>query len=822
MLKKNFKSTLAVSLFSTALLVGLSQPVQADETIEPVTADNVDNNQPSSQPETPVETNVETSNSNVATVAADGTKLDSYGVPIVEDSWIIPNRSSVRPAFIYNDEEELDFPYATEEVFIKKGDFDVPLDKAGMPELVIVDNTYYVIKHTPESDTYTYDDEKSGEIKTAPYEGDRILVVRASKEDILKRRPMKGAGLRAIITKEYALPEKVKPATTIKTPLSATKDNSKDPQVNFKAADGNIYTDRIAGQNRFKNAVAISQAGWNQSEVVFLANGYQFADSLTGAPLAALYDAPILLTRADRIEEETIKEIARLKAREVVILGGLRSVNQEIQDQLAKSYVVTRIGGKNRYEQAALVAAEMAKATGKTQDQVFVASGESFADALSIAQVAAQKQIPILLTRGNRVENEFKAYVKPGLSYTIIGGEATISKKVAQEIAKHGKTYRIGGRDRYEVNRNILKQYGNPNNHTYVVSGEAFADALPASVLANKHKTSILLVRNHELTLQEQVLNALNNKTFNHFTLIGGHKTLTQHTEKLMHQPKLLAQYMGVKSSQKITNKDARGLVLNAVTLFSRPELTYHAREIGKIAAEAVVRPIAKAVRADDKTFYQVIYNKLTGWIPADQLRTERLLSHVPYRSQYKPFFAPYGCAGGAASMLLGSVGVNPDIKTLITNVPMEKDGVKGGQNGNNFVQGIGFNKVVEAPVLTKYLNDSYLKNVDHTVENISGYSTDQIIREVLKGNPIQYYGYTAYQFNPAHQNRRNHNKVIAGFKDGKFLVYDPAYNNMNGGPGSTSGNRYYDRGARAWTSRDYFEEEYYLGGKPGSALTIK
>ncbi|MDK6788286.1 hypothetical protein QP330_10600, partial [Actinotignum timonense] len=59
------------------------------------------------------------------------------------------------------------------------------------------------------------------------------------------------------------------------------------------------------------------------------------------------------------------------------------------------------------------------------------------------------------------------------------------------------------------------------------------------------------------------------------------------------------------------------------------------------------------------------------GWIDAKAVAPERVLNHVPYVSQYKPVFAPWGCAGAASAMLLGAKDVDFNLDTLIRNTPM-------------------------------------------------------------------------------------------------------------------------------------------------------
>ncbi|MCQ6278654.1 cell wall-binding repeat-containing protein [Bacillus sp. EB600] len=79
--------------------------------------------------------------------------------------------------------------------------------------------------------------------------------------------------------------------------------------------------ERIAGQDRYSTAVAISQKGWQTSQTVILARGNDFPDALAGTPLAYKENAPILLTHSKLLTAVTKNEIVRLQAQRVIILG---------------------------------------------------------------------------------------------------------------------------------------------------------------------------------------------------------------------------------------------------------------------------------------------------------------------------------------------------------------------------------------------------------------------------------------------------------------------------------------------------------------------
>ncbi|MBR7007096.1 MAG: leucine-rich repeat protein, partial [Ruminococcus sp.] len=86
---------------------------------------------------------------------------------------------------------------------------------------------------------------------------------------------------------------------------------------------------RLAGAGRYETAVEISKAGFpDGSDTVVLAYGLNYADALAGVSLAKAKNAPILLTNLKTLPAETLAEIKRLKAKNVIILGGTGAVGK--------------------------------------------------------------------------------------------------------------------------------------------------------------------------------------------------------------------------------------------------------------------------------------------------------------------------------------------------------------------------------------------------------------------------------------------------------------------------------------------------------------
>lgn len=268
--------------------------------------------------------------------------------------------------------------------------------------------------------------------------------------------------------------------------------------IAFNTSKVSAASNRLWGQDRYQTSAAISKEGWSNSDYVVIASGEDYADALCAAPLAQKYNAPILLTESATLNDNIKQEIKRLNAKHVFIIGKYASVSQNVENEI-KSLVsdIKRLGGNDRYETSVIVAKELGNISGIT-----VTSGYGFADALSIASIAAQKGIPILLTGKDQLPEVVKNYIEQNNvniknSY-IIGGQGVISDNTAQQVSK--ASIRLYGQDRFETNLNVMKYFKQDLkfDNLYVVqadgpTGNEFADALSGSALSVKTSSPVIL-----------------------------------------------------------------------------------------------------------------------------------------------------------------------------------------------------------------------------------------------------------------------------------------------------------------------------------------
>lgn len=255
---------------------------------------------------------------------------------------------------------------------------------------------------------------------------------------------------------------------------------------------------RIEGADRYETAAAISRQGWSAADSVVLASGVAFPDALSGAALAYLENAPVLLVGSGaELPEATEQEIRRLNPQRIYVLGGTGAVSKDIEDYLSKQgYNVIRIQGKDRYETAVEIG-QLVRQYQKA-DTAVIATGADFPDALSIAPFSALEGMPILFTGKDSLDSRTKQALKEwGIKHVIIvGGTGVISGSVADALESMGiGATRLGGANRYLTSLEIAKYFNKAGYRGLVMAtGQKFPDALSGAVFAAKKGMPIILM----------------------------------------------------------------------------------------------------------------------------------------------------------------------------------------------------------------------------------------------------------------------------------------------------------------------------------------
>lgn len=283
---------------------------------------------------------------------------------------------------------------------------------------------------------------------------------------------------------------------------------------------------RLQGTDRIDTAIKQAQKGWPQgSSSVILARADDFPDALAGVPLASQLNAPVLLTASKELDPRVLSALKALHPQNIYILGGIGAIGPEVTAALQQNgwnqANLIRISGESRYETAASTAIAMAATslpslitkgtislaalpqTVSLQNvpAVVLATGDNFPDALSIASIAGEKKMPILLTSSKELPSESLEVLKrlhPGKVY-IIGGEGVISSQIEQELApdlgiSSSQIKRLSGTNRYDTMTSVAQEFQGDIQNLSFATGEDFPDALAGAALAAHQNSTVILL----------------------------------------------------------------------------------------------------------------------------------------------------------------------------------------------------------------------------------------------------------------------------------------------------------------------------------------
>lgn len=117
--------------------------------------------------------------------------------------------------------------------------------------------------------------------------------------------------------------------------LGGVNSVSESVQAALKVFTAGTVT-RLAGADRFAASADISEKNFAaNAAVVYVTNGLNFPDALSGASVAGRDGAPILLVTPGSIPASIATELKRLNPAKIVILGGVNSVSSAVQNELA-------------------------------------------------------------------------------------------------------------------------------------------------------------------------------------------------------------------------------------------------------------------------------------------------------------------------------------------------------------------------------------------------------------------------------------------------------------------------------------------------------
>ncbi len=303
---------------------------------------------------------------------------------------------------------------------------------------------------------------------------------------------------------------------------------------------------RLAGSDRIRTAIALSEWAFDAADTVVLASSVDFPDGLAAGSLAGSLDAPLLLTRPDALPSHVADEIRRLGAERAVVVGGRAAIRPQVEEDLIEQTDVTpdgieRLEGRDRFATAAAIAEYVIER--EDPGAVVLALGhhpvetKAFPDALSASALGAATGVPVLLVEEDALP-EAAADVLASRSWDealyVVGGAAAISddvRRAAEEAAQRGSE-RLHGPDRYATSVAVTDERsaitGSSPTTALLATGLNWPDALAAGPASAQRGSAFLLVHPDDLRSSAASHSWLDARELDAGWVVGGTGAVTE------------------------------------------------------------------------------------------------------------------------------------------------------------------------------------------------------------------------------------------------------------------------------------------------------
>lgn len=197
-----------------------------------------------------------------------------------------------------------------------------------------------------------------------------------------------------------------------------------------------IKVERIRGLDRYQTAARIAGRLRKSSDTVYLVSGENFPDAISIGVEASLSDRPILLSARDELPAATRQALSDLAVKRVILIGGSQAIGQNVVDQLsALNLQVERIAAADRYQTNARIVTDRFDQS----EQVVMASGEAFADALCGSLYAARTNQPLIISPADELRDDTKQLLEQLSVHQVrlLGGYKALSENLRLEIERY-------------------------------------------------------------------------------------------------------------------------------------------------------------------------------------------------------------------------------------------------------------------------------------------------------------------------------------------------------------------------------------------------
>ena len=191
-------------------------------------------------------------------------------------------------------------------------------------------------------------------------------------------------------------------------------------------------TTRIGGADRYEVSRSVATSFFTSAAGVFVATGTNYPDALASGAAAGRLSRPVLLVDGSTtaVDQPTRDAIASLRATSATIVGGPNSVSTSYETSLRTIVTTDRKSGGDRI----MAAVNLNASIFSQSNEVYIATGFNFPDALAGSALAGKRSMPLYLVQGGCVPQSVLAEIVrlKATKVTVLGGPNSVSKTTEQ------------------------------------------------------------------------------------------------------------------------------------------------------------------------------------------------------------------------------------------------------------------------------------------------------------------------------------------------------------------------------------------------------
>ncbi|KGF13003.1 hypothetical protein HMPREF1639_04530 [Peptostreptococcus sp. MV1] len=284
-----------------------------------------------------------------------------------------------------------------------------------------------------------------------------------------------------------------------------------------------LYFDKFdvvdyTGDTRYDTVNTVLDKRFKKADTAIVVNTEMIEQIVSIAPYAYNSKYPVFYVESYNVKKPVYEQMKKLGIKKVVLIGGTNSLNNRVERSFKRNgYKVSRIVEYNNTDLSIRLANIMAdkkkvKAVGLVSNDVF-----DLPNAISFSPYAQKNNIPIIVISGKDDDPaKLKNYIdKKGIKKVfIITNKNTLNRnydKMFENVVK------ISGKDRYEVNRNIMDRLYKRGEKIYVSKGGEvlhkrsiasgqLINAMAIAPLAADNNAPLLLIENNYLATADEKL----------------------------------------------------------------------------------------------------------------------------------------------------------------------------------------------------------------------------------------------------------------------------------------------------------------------------